>query len=90
MEIIGGTEQKPKPTVTIPVEFLDPKGIKLGQQITKSISGRVKKIDEEYGVTLELSGEGDEDLDEFESMEPEAQEKKVKKQFESKNKLEEY
>ena len=90
--IIGGEAEKPKPSVTIPKEFLDPQGIKLGQHITKSISGKVKRIDEEYGVTLELDGDGEDDMDddEFESLDDEGQKKAIKKQMDKKSKLEEF
>lgn len=89
MEIIDTSERKHR--VTLPPSCVDPSQYKVGDDIEYNIKGKVKSADEEYGVVVELN-EGDEDIDmdDFESMDDEGQKKKIKKQMDNKNKLEEY
>jgi hypothetical protein len=91
MEVmIGSPEEDRKETICIPPSVLDPEGKKMGQKVSCKISGIIKSIGE-HGVTIEI-GDGDEEenMDDFEDMKPEEQEKKVKKQWDKKNKLQEY
>lgn len=85
-----GSEEDRKETICIPPSILDPEGKKMGQKVSCKVSGIIKSIGE-HGVTIEI-GDGDEEenMDEFESDDPDTQTKKVKKQFEKNNKLEEY
>lgn len=89
MGILETGEQKH--TVNLPPTCVDPKEYKVGDSIEYKIKGKVKAVDEKFGTTVELSeGDEDEDMEEFESLDDEGQKKKIKKQFDSKNQLEEY
>lgn len=89
MEILDTSERKH--TVTLPPTCVDPTEYKPGDNISYKISGKVKSSDADYGVVVELSeGDKEDDLEQFENDDPETQEKKIKKQMQGKNKLEEY
>lgn len=84
------SEDDNKETICIPLSILDPEGKKMGQKVSCKVSGIIKSIGE-HGVTIEIGdGNEEEDMDEFENDSPDEQTKKVKKQWDSKNKLEEY
>lgn len=80
MEIMNTSEKIHR--VTLPPSCIDPKSVKVGQNISYKIHGKVKQADEEYGVVVELDKEGKEDMDAFESMNDEGQKKKIKEQME--------
>ena len=88
MELISTSDKKH--IISLPPSCVNPSEYKVGDEIEYNIKGTVKSTDKEFGVQVELS-DNDEDpnMDEFEDMEPEEQEKKIKKQM-GKNKLEEY
>jgi hypothetical protein len=92
MEILETSEHKH--TISLPPECIDPASVKIGKTISYTVHGKVKAIDEKFGVTIELSDENEEpteeDKEDFESMEPEEQTKHMKKNYGNKNKLEEY
>lgn len=89
MEVMIDSEDH-KETICIPPSILDPQGKKMGEKVSCKVTGTIKSIGE-HGITIEIGdGEEETDMDEFEDMEPEDQEKKVKKQFDKNKKLEEY
>lgn len=86
MEIVDTSDKVHR--VTLPPSCVDPKKYKVGDSISYKIHGKVKSVDEEYGVVVELIKEGEDDMEEFESLDDEGQKKKIKNQMESK--LQEY
>lgn len=89
MDIVDTSEKKH--TIVLPVSCIDPKEYKAGDDIKYLIKGKVKATDIEYGTTVELNeGDREENLDEFESLDDEGQKKKIKKQMDDKNKLNDY
>lgn len=78
------SEEKQEEEICLPPSVIDPKGLKLGQHISCKVSGKIKNIDEKYGVRITL-GKKEDDLDEFESLSDDGQKKKIKEQMETMN-----
>jgi hypothetical protein len=77
-------------TICLPPECIDPKSVKIGKNISYTVHGKVKSVDEKFGVTIELQDKDEPDLEEFENDDEETQNKKIKNQMDSKDALSEY
>lgn len=93
MDIAIGSSDKQSEMVTIPASCIDATKYKVGQSISYKVQGKVKKIDADYGVTIELNPDDEEEVDEdeFDDMDSETQDKHIEKAFKkTSKKLEEY